>query len=211
MTSVKRRYDASARRQRAAQMRRAIVDAANGLLLDQGYAATSIAQVAHGCGISVESVYRRFPGKPALVRAVVEEALLGIGPVPAEVRSDALASDSLDTLLTGWGRLAAEVAPRVAPILLLVQTAALHDPDLARLHAELDEDRRRRMRDNARRLHAAGLLPSGMSLERATDLLWTYSSPQVYDLLVHRCGWRPDEYAAYVTNGLRGHLAAMVA
>jgi hypothetical protein len=108
----------------------------------------------------------------------------------------------------GWGTLAAEVAPRVAPILLLVQAAALHDPDLTQLQRDLDQDRRDRMTDNARRLADAGHLPADLSIEQAADILWTYSSPQIYDLLVQRSGWTTEQYAVFITTGMAAHLTA---
>jgi len=208
MTDVKRPYDGSTRRARAEQVRELLLDTARQMLLEDGYSATTIPALADACGVSAESVYKRFPGKKALVRAVVERALRGAGPVAAETRSDALAADDPHALVRGWGRLAAEVAPRVAPILLLVHAAALTDPDLTQLERDLDEDRRRRMSDNARRLAEAGHLPADLSVERAGDILWTYSSPQLYDLLVQRSGWTADEYAAFITAGIAAHLIA---
>ena len=166
MTHVKRRYDGTARRARAEQLGHLLIDTAWEQFLTDGYAATTITTVAQACGVSVESVYRRFPGKAALFRAVVEQALRGEGPVPAEARSDELPAADLDTLLRGWGRLSAEVAPRVAPLLLLVQAAAAHDPELTDLARELDHSRRLRMTDNARRLALAGHLPPSCPCHR---------------------------------------------
>lgn len=206
VTDVKRQYDGAARRARAERVRAALIEAARDLLLGEGYAALTIPKVAVACGVSAESVYKRFRGRPGLLRAVVEQALGGAGPVAAETRSDALDAEDLPELLQGWGRLATEVAPRVAPILLLVRVAAEHDPELADLARELDDTRRARMADNARRLADAGHLPPGLTLGRATDVLWTYSSPEVYDLLVVRSGWNLEQYAAFVTAGLAAHL-----
>lgn len=206
MPGVKRRYDGSARRARAEQVRETLLDTARGMLLRGGYAATTIPGLAEACGVSVESVYKRFPGKAALVRAVVLRALEGAGPVPAETRSDALPTDDLVALVRGWARLTGEVAPRVSPILLLVHTAAAHDRELAALDRDLDDDRRARMTANARRIAAAGHLPATLTVEQAADILWTYSSPQLYDLLVQRSGWDQDRYVDFVAAGLAAHL-----
>ena len=206
MAGVKRHYDGAARRAQAERVRAALIDTARDMLLNDGYAALTIPKLAQACGVSAESVYKRFAGKPALVRAVVEQALRGIGPVAAETRSDALGVDDLQELLRGWGRLSAEVGPRVAPILLLVQVAASRDPGLASLARELDANRRARMRDNAHRLADAGHLPPGLSVAQATDILWTYSSPEVYDLLVIRSGWNVQQYATFISAGLAAHL-----
>ncbi|MDQ6851371.1 MAG: TetR/AcrR family transcriptional regulator [Actinomycetota bacterium] len=207
MTDVKRHYNGAARRAQAERVREALVRVAHDLLLGGGYAALTIPKVAQACGVSAESVYKRFAGKPALVRAVVEQALRGRGPVAAETRSDELGTDDLQQLLRGWGRLSAEVAPLVAPILLLLRVAAAHDPELAYLAQDLDNNRRARMTDNARRLAGAGHLPTPMAVAQATDILWTYSSPEVYDLLVTRSGWNLEQYATFIADGLTAHLS----
>ena len=96
------------------------------------------------------------------------------------------------------GSLAAEVAPRVCPILLLVRDAAATDVDMARLRHELDEDRHRRMTINARHLRHGRHLRRGMTLRAATDILWTYSSPYLYELLVGQRRWSPSRYGRFI-------------
>ena len=44
-------------------------------------------------------------------------------------------------IIRGWGALTTEVAPRVAPILLLIRDAAAADPEMATLLAEMDDQR----------------------------------------------------------------------
>jgi AcrR family transcriptional regulator len=206
MATVKRVYDASGRQAQAALNREAILDAARALLLGSGYAATTIPDVARAAGVSVELVYKRFGGKPGLVSALVERALEGAGPVPAEQRSDALPATDARQLIREWGRLTAEVAPRVAPMLLLARAAAAHDPELESLAERLDAARRTRMTANARRLHRSGQLRPGVTVKVAADVLWTYSSPELFDLLVLRSGWAIVRYGAFVTDGITAQV-----
>jgi AcrR family transcriptional regulator len=209
MAGVKRRYDGTSRRARAEEVRRSLVDAAHAMLLSEGYAGTTIPKVARVCGVSVDSVYKRFPGRPALVRAVVEQALLGVGPIPAEARSDALGGDDLASLLQGWGRLATEVSPQVAPLLLLVRAAAALDAEVLQLADRLDDDRRSRMKVNAQRLQDTGHLRGRVSVEEMADVLWTYSAPELYDLLVQRRGWEIDRYGRFVASGIAAQLGVV--
>lgn len=194
-----RRYDATRRRDQARQRQQTVLDAAQSLFFAHGYTATTVAGIAAAAEVSPETVYKSFGGKPGLVRALRARALLGSGAVPAERRSDRL-SDLADPheVVRGWARLAAEVAPRVAPILLLVREAAVVDPSMRELFDELDDDRRRRMRVNARALARAGHLRSGVSLAMATDVMFAVSSPEMYDLLVDRGGWSLRRYARFV-------------
>src|SRR4029078_7027758 len=139
-------------------------------------------------GVSEETVYKVFGNKVSLVRAIRDKALAGDGPVHAERRADRMQSSERDPRHTirGWGVLAMEVAPRVAPVLLLVRQAAASDPELARLQEAMEEARLPRMTHRQRALLDGKHLRSGITLDAATDVLWTYSSPELYELLVIR-------------------------
>lgn len=203
-----RPYDASGRRARADRRRAAIVEAATDLFLANGYAATTVSRVARAAGVSDETVFKAFGGKPGLVRAIWERGLEGVGEVPAERRSDALraSADTAEVLLEAWGRFTAEVSPRAAPILLLVRAAATVDGEAAALLEAADRSRLERMEVNARGFVERGFARPGATVEEVRDVLWTYSAPELYDLLVIRRGWKVDDYAAFVTAGLKGAL-----
>jgi len=199
-----RRYD-STRRQEAAERRRdAVVEAASRLFMREGFAATTIARIAEDAGVSEEMVYKAFGNKIALVRAIRDKALAGEGGGHAERRSDRMQAHEDDPrqIIRGWGVLTMEVAPRVAPVLLLVREAAASDPALARLQEEMDASRLTRMMHNARTLLKGGHLREGITLEAATDVLWTYSSPELYELLVIRRGWSVERYGRFVADAM---------
>jgi len=202
--STPRRYDASGRRAQAERSRALIAGAARDLFLAHGYAATTIASISARAGVSVETVYKGFGGKPGLVRAICAQALAGSGPVPAEQRSDELQRTEPNprAIIRGWGALTVEVAPRIVPILLLVRDAALHDPAMADMQIELDDSRLARMTRNATTLADAGHLRPGLTTPAAAEVLWTYSSPELYELLVLRRGWATERYAGFITEAM---------
>ena len=199
-----RPYDAT-RRQEAAQRRRAaIIEAATVLFVREGFAGTTISRIAADAGVSEETVYKVFGNKVALVRAIRDKALAGAGPVHAERRSDRMQSSEPDprNTIRGWSVLAMEVAPRVMPVLLLVRQAAASDPELARLQEEMDAARLTRMTHNAQTLLKGGHLRQGMTLAAATDVLWTYSSPELYELVVLRRGWSVQRYGEFIADAM---------
>ncbi len=206
MTEVKskRRYDATRRRAQAAQTRTVILDVARRLFLEHGYAATTVPLVAAEAGTSTKTVYKAFGGKSGIVRALWERGLEGRGSVPAPQRSDLMSSTETNPVdvLRGWGTLTSEVAPEVAPILLLVRGAAAADAEMATLLADTDAQRRTRMRDNARRLEQRGWLRPGLGLARATDILCTYSSAEFYEQLVIKSGWPVKRFGEFVGDAL---------
>jgi len=202
-----RRYDSERRRQQAQRTRARVVDAAERRFLRDGYAATTIASIAADAAVSADTIYKSFGGKPGLVRAIRDRALLGAGPVPAETRSDELQRTAdARTIIEGWGLLATEVAPRVAPILLLMRDAAAVDAEAAGLRDEMDADRLRRMTDNARRLRATGGVRAGLTLTQTTDVLWTYTAPELYELLVLRRGWSLKRFGRFVADAMTAAL-----
>jgi hypothetical protein len=83
-----------------------------------------------------------------------------------------------------------------------VREAAASDRELARLQAEMDAARLTRMTHNARTLLKGGHLRPGITLDAATDVLWTYSSPEFYEMLVIRRGWSVERYGQFIADAM---------
>lgn len=204
----RRGYDSSRRRRQAGQTRERVLDVALARFLSDGFAATTITSIAADADTSADTIYKSFGGKAGLVRALCERGLLGQGSVPAEERSDHLQDTEPDPrrLMHSLGRLTSEVAPRIAPLMLLLNTAGDTDPELAALRQEIDDLRLTRMTANARRLHRRGLLRPGLSVDEAAEICWLYSSAEVYGRLVLDRGWSLDRYARFVGDALAAAL-----
>jgi AcrR family transcriptional regulator len=199
-----RRYDSSRRQRQALHTRAVILDAARRLFLSGGYAGTTIVAIAEEADVSVETIYKAFGGKPGLVRAIAEKGLEGAGSIPAEQRSDEMRTLEHDPykVMERWGKFTTEVAPIAAPIALLIRTAAGVDPDMGALRDDLDRARLARMELNARELFQRGDFRDGVTLDYARDVLWAYSSPELYELLVLRQGWPLERYGQFVAEGM---------
>src|SRR5215469_671645 len=74
---VKRRYDATRRRQAAARTRAAILDAARELFAERGYTATAMTAIADRAGVALDTVYASVGRKPELARLLIETAISG--------------------------------------------------------------------------------------------------------------------------------------
>jgi AcrR family transcriptional regulator len=203
-----RTYNSRGRQAQAQRNRDAILDIARAGFLARGYAATTMMSIAAEAGVAVDTVYKAFGGKAGLVRAIYERSLAGQGPTPAPQRSDDMQNTESDpyTVVHRWGALGAEVAPLVAPIHLLIRDAASTDAEMAAVLRDSDRQRRDRMAHNARTLADGGHLKPGVTLQVATDVLWTYSSPEMYELLVARCGWDALRYGQFIGDSLAAAL-----
>ena len=208
----KRSYDASGRQERARRTRDAILDAAQARFLRDGFAMTTIVAIAEDAGVSVDTIYKAYGGKPGLVRAIYERGLAGEGPEHAEARSDALQTTERDPheIMRGLGRFIVEVSPHAAPVALLIAEAAATDPAMAELEAELDDQRLERMTHNARNLRRAGHLRADVTVEQAGLLMWNLTSASLYRLNVIRRGWSLERHAAFITATLTAALLPAV-
>jgi AcrR family transcriptional regulator len=203
-----RGYDSPGRAEQAQRTRAKIVDAAGRAFAKAGYAATTVKTIADLAGVSVETLYKGFGGKPGLIRALHARALAGRGAVPAPVRADAFSARATDpyAIVRAWGTLAAEVSPRVSPLLLLVRAAAHTDPELVDILEHDGAQRLARMRHNAQRLADRGFLRAGVSVHQAADVMWALTAPETYELLVARRRWTPRQLGDHIATTLAGLL-----
>lgn len=201
-----RRYDSSRRQEQARLTRRTIVEAAHTLFLDRGYAGTTVAAVAEAAGVSVESVYKAFGNKAGLVKAVFDVAIVGDHePVPM-LQREAVARMKAEPdprrVLHMYGEHLATAGPRAGRVQLLIRSAAAADVDAAAVWDKMTEERLVGMTEFARSLHERGFLRSDVSLEEARDVLWTYNSVEMFDLLVLQRGWDPERYGRWIADAL---------
>jgi len=199
---VKRRYDATRRRQAAARTRAAILDAARELFTERGYTATPMTAIAERAGVALDTVYASAGRKPDLARLLIETAISGTDQaVPAErrdyVKAVQAATDA-DTKIAIFAEAVTAIAPRLALVLSIIQQAAPAEPDLAALWAEIAERRAANMRRFVANL--ATVAPLRLDPGQAADIIWATNAAETYQLLVGQRGWTPQQYQAFLTD-----------
>jgi AcrR family transcriptional regulator len=204
----RRPYDSTGRREQARRSRWTVLETARRMFLEGGYAATTVGAIATEAGVSVETVYKAFGNKPGLLKAVFDVAVVGDDePVPMLerdlVRRIENEPDPRQKLLM-YGEHLTQSAPRSVPVQLLIRAAAASDPGVAAIWDEMAEERLIGMSQFARHLHEGGHLRAGVSVEEARDILWTYNSAELFDLLVLQRDWPPDKYGRWVAEALIG-------
>jgi len=207
---VKRRYDASKRRQAATRTRTAILDAALELFAGQGYAATPMTAIAEHAGVALDTVYASVGRKPQLARLLIETAISGSSQaVPAEerdyVRAIQAAPDA-ETKIAIYASAMRMIAGRLAPVLSILQQAAPAEPELAALWREIAERRAANMRRFVADL--AAVAPLRVDLDEAADIVWATNAPELYQLLAGQRGWSPERYEHFLADAWRRLLLA---
>jgi AcrR family transcriptional regulator len=207
-----RRYDASRRREQARENRARVLSAAGRLFLDKGYVDTSVPQVARAAGVSVQTVYKVFPNKAALLKAVFDVSVAGDDEdtpmVQREVIQHIQAEPDAAQKITMYLRHLAEGAPRHVPLQLLARDAARADHAAADVWAQMRQETLTAMTYFARDLLATGQLRDTVTEGDVRDVLWTYHSPELYELLVLERGWPTDRYADFLADALIDALVA---
>jgi AcrR family transcriptional regulator len=201
-TPVKRRYDATRRRQAAARTRSAILDSARQLFTERGYAATSMTAIADRAGVALDTVYAAVGRKPELARMLIETAITGTDQaVPAEqrdyVRAIQAAPDA-ETKIAVYAAAITAIAPRMALILGIIQQAAPTEPELAALWTEIAERRAANMRLFVADL--AAVAPLRLNPDQAADIVWATNAAEMYQLLVGQRGWTPERYQRFLAD-----------
>lgn len=205
-----RRYHSPVRAERAEQTRAAIIDAARGLLISEGFAGTTVHRIAALAGVNVDTIYRSIGRKGDVVRAVVESAISGLPQtVPAaqrdyvkQIAAAATAGEKIDLYAAAITR----IQPRVAPVFAALRDASRGDTASRELWQEIAERRARNMRDFAADLRATEELRDDLDDETIADIIWSMNSPEYWILLIEGRGWSPDQFQAYIADAWRRML-----
>jgi hypothetical protein len=118
-----------------------------------------------------------------------------------------LAATDPDTLLDRLADIALALHSRSWDVMEIVAGAASNDPAIAELH---DQRRRARLANQktvAKRLAELDALPDGTSVDRAADLLWLYTAPENYRMLVNERNWPPKRYRSWFRSAVATILA----
>lgn len=193
----KRRYESPRRRAQAEATRRDVLAAAQRLFEQQGYPATTMAQIAEGAGVALKTVYLAFSTKSGLLRGLWNLLLRGDESRPVAEQGwyrQVLEEPDPERRLRLNARNSAAGKQRISRILEVIRSAAATDPDIAALWDRIQSDYHANQRAILEPLHENGHLRPELDLDRATDVLWTINHPNTWQLLVVDRGWTPAQY-----------------
>jgi AcrR family transcriptional regulator len=191
------------RADKARATRRRIVDAAGDLLVQHGYAGTTLEAIAEQAGVAVQTVYFHFGNKRTVLKQVVD--LVSVGddlPVPLLDRpwvKRLQATPDPHEALRIWMRNSRTIFVRVAPIMRIVRDAVGADPEMAQQWTENQQQRLAAHRFLAQQLADKDGLRKGLSVEEAGDVLYTLISLEVFVLMTVDRGWTPRRWQRWVT------------
>jgi len=199
---VKRRaYRSSIRRGDAPKL---ICAAAHRLFSTKGYLATSIEEIAAEAGVARPTVFTAVGRKPAILKAVVDQALAG-DEAPMAIAERTWWKEALDEpdpvrSVQLHARNVCWINQRAAPLLKALEAASTADPEAALLWQEHQRQRRAGMASFVASLATKTTLRCDE--QTATDTLWTLV-PSAYLRLVQDLGWPIEKFQEWLADVLR--------
>ncbi|MGW1211909.1 TetR/AcrR family transcriptional regulator [Streptomyces sp. NPDC002499] len=203
-----RRTYNSERRQEAARRNRAAVLAACGeLLFRDGYHAMTVRAVAERAGVSAETVYKTFGGKPGMVKALWDITLAGDDdPVPMGDRPqtrEILRTDEPHAKLRLYAAFVRGIHERVAELFALLTQAG---PDVGEVLETAERERLIGVTAFVTHLDETGALGPDADPARVADALWALAGPQLYNQLTAGRGWSTETYEEWLAATLTATL-----
>lgn len=177
------------------------------MLFADGYRAATVRAIAERAGVSVETVYKTFGGKPGLTKALWDATLAGDDePVRmaerAQLRAVWAAGDPVvKTQL--YAAFVRGVHERLAALAALLGQAG---PEAAAVLDASEHERRVGVGAFVAHLAEMGLLRSTADPVRAADACWVMTGPRPYTELTAGCGWDGGCYEEWLAGMLAANL-----
>jgi AcrR family transcriptional regulator len=203
----RRPYNSERRREAARRNRAAVLEACRELLFRDGFHATTIRAVAERAGVSAETVYKSFGGKPGMVKALWDITLAGDDePVPMADRPQT--REILETAdpvakLRLYAAYVRGIHERVAALFALLTQAG---PDVGEILATGERERLIGVTSFVTHFAETGVLRPGADPARLADAVWALAGPQLFTQLTVGRGWSAATYEEWLADTLTATL-----
>ncbi|MFD6297899.1 TetR/AcrR family transcriptional regulator [Streptomyces sp. NPDC060235] len=203
----RRAYDAGRRRDAARRRRADVLSACRELLFRDGYQATTVRAVADRAGVSAETVYKVFGGKPGLLKALWDVTLAGDdGPRAMAERpqlQEVWATSDPHAKLRLYAAFVRGVHERLAALSVLLAQAG---PAVGDVLEAGERERLTGVTAFVTHLAEAGVVRSGADRARLADSVWTLTGPRPFTQLTVERGWPADAYEGWLAALLEAAL-----
>ena len=192
-----------------------IAAAATTLFCTQGYVDTTMAAIAAGAGVSVQTLYLRHGSKAAILSAALDVAIAGDAePIPVSDRDDffarALAAEDAGDAISTWAHGARTICDRTNLLYDVIRSAAA-DPEVAEVLAKSRRDRSSGHLVLAEAMTSKARFDATVPVQRAADVMYALGTEDSYLLFVLDRGWTPDEWEAWVVRTVGAQLLVAAA
>jgi AcrR family transcriptional regulator len=199
----RRTYRSQRRQEQAQETRARILDAAQQLLVERGFAGATVSAIAKEAGTAQETVYQAFGNKRALLAELVQRAVRGDSRTPVLEQPGPSAVHQSSDVAEQLRLFAADIARRLeraAPLMRVLADAAQTDSELAALYRGFQQARQRNLRVFVDSLAANAELRTSPC--EAAETVWALASPELHTLLTQTAGWSRKRYTVWLADTL---------
>ena len=200
----KRPYHAPQRAAAAARTREAIMAAAKDVFERLGWPGATMRGVPDQAGVSVKTVEALYRSKAELLKQAIDYSIAGdVRPIPVLGRASVAAIEAAPdapAMLDLHARHARAISQRAAPILWVAEQAAPAHPDIAKVWAQNNDNRRAGARWAATTLLTKPGLPPQISQRYAEEVFWIAIDPATYRSLTLGRGLSPSGFETWIRN-----------
>jgi AcrR family transcriptional regulator len=193
---------AGLRAARVAENEERIVRAAHELFVRNGYQATTLTAVADAAGVAHRTVYVRFGTKAALLKRVVDVALVGdLAPIDVVSRQWYRAATTAPTLgerITALAKGSARLMASAADVIAVARQAEPTEPLLAAAAQAGRAATRGAIATFWARARGDGLLPAGCDLAWLADTTSVLAHAETYLLMRETLRMTPERYETWL-------------
>jgi AcrR family transcriptional regulator len=205
-TKSQRSYHSPRRQEQARQTRLAILEAARPLFIEQGYAGTSMSDIARAAGVSIKTVEAIFGTKARLLMVLRDVSITGDdAAIPVSERAwfrEMLEEVDPRRQLQLFAQGSCRIKRRTAAVNEVIRRAAQVDPEIGeRWRVSQDQfiaDQRR----VAESLAARGALRPEVDVDAAAETIRALNHPSFYYLMVHEQGWSAEDFERWLADAL---------
>jgi AcrR family transcriptional regulator len=188
------------RKQGAEARQERILQASRALFSRRGIDNVSVAEIARRARVSPSTVYELFKSKAGILRALMSQAIFG-----ARYQAAAFALEKTDDPLAQLkltATLARTIYENESLEMGLMRGASMFSPELRTLEREFEDSRFELQRRRVELLFERSIAREGLSVEDARQILWMYTSRDIYRMLVVERHWTPERYESWLAETL---------
>jgi AcrR family transcriptional regulator len=181
---------------RAQRSERAIIAAARDLFTEQGYAHTTVGQIAQRADCAERTVFLRFGSKADLFRRLVDDTFAGRDNAAGLWK--AAAAPTLDGRIGAFADGATRILTRTGPLFRVAREAEAIEPDIARAFAAARADTLATSRRMWQSLADDGMLHPGVDVDWVAETTGLLAAADTYLLIQATLQWTPDQLRNWI-------------
>lgn len=194
--AASRMYRSPFREHQASATKQAIADAAERLMVVNGYDKMTIESVAREAGVSSQTVYAVFGSKSGILRELFDRVITKTRY--QEIYQQAMEATDPRESLAYVATIMRQIFVSLHSVYEIIRGSTAVSPELSQVVREQEERRKDYQTEYISHLFNAGHIREDLDLDSARDVFWCLSSRDGYRLLVDGCQWSPERYEAWI-------------